>query len=128
MLQISGLEVPYLVEDYLPQLVSSYNLGPLPVINGKLWDAKWKSHRNVTVEARYGNPLRWAICDGGFCLSKKNFWEYENQPSERTDEFLENFRFDSALDAATFYFNWKAATIEKAKAVLAENPKAILEL
>ena len=38
-----------------------------------------------------------------YCLSKQGEWDYEPLPSSRDDEYYENHRWNSALDAAKFY-------------------------
>lgn len=41
---------------------------------------------------------RWAVLNGGFCLSRSGGWDYERVTSEREDEWLDAHRFD--LDEA----------------------------
>lgn len=48
------------------------------------------NHR--TIESRGGG--KWAIKDGGCVLSVDGVWEYEPNPSNRTDEFIARTRFD----------------------------------
>ena len=52
----------------------------------------------VTIEAtsfRDGEPVKWAIREGGLCLNKQGEWEYEPLPSSPEDDFLERTRFES---------------------------------
>jgi hypothetical protein len=44
-------------------------------------------------------PDKWAVRQGGNCLSKAGEWEWEPMPSGREDDFLERCRFDTAQDA-----------------------------
>lgn len=47
---------------------------------------------SLTVERRA--PDRWAICWLGMCFSKNGTWDYEALPSERTNEWKDDHRFD----------------------------------
>ena len=63
--------------------------------------------RLLRVEQR--GPVLWAIVDGcGLCLSRDNEWEYERQPSSRTDAFLAVSRWPTARDAIAFARKWAA--------------------
>jgi hypothetical protein len=44
---------------------------------------------------------KWAVIDCGYTLSKSGEWEYEPTPSNRTEEYLKNCRFDSVDEAFT---------------------------
>jgi hypothetical protein len=48
-------------------------------------------HFNVTIEKRANN--RWAVLHFNHCYNKQLEKEYESSPSNRTDEFKNNFRF-----------------------------------
>lgn len=67
---------------------------------------------------------KWAVCEGGFCLSRcddltdaecvsfnvkpgqKYLFEWEPQPSSRMDEFLARARFDSPEAAQKAFESW----------------------
>lgn len=57
----------------------------------------------VEIKAREyfnGRPSKWAIMCRGSCMSKESGdYTYEPQPSSRDNEFLNEFRFDSAEEA-----------------------------
>ena len=56
---------------------------------------------------------KWAVKDGEHkSLSKKGFYAYEPMPSNRTPDFLEHCRFDSAEDA---YAVWEKSNSLKLK-------------
>jgi hypothetical protein len=57
---------------------------------------------NLRISIRDKENDKWAITDGVNCLSKNFGWDYESQPSSRTDEFKETHRF--SFDEA-----WKIA-------------------
>lgn len=67
-----------------------------------------RQHNAVYVEwrgQRYGEgPVLWAVTGGfGYVLGKSGRWEFEPQPSSRTDAFIERCRwtsFDEAYAAA----------------------------
>ena len=42
---------------------------------------------------------KWAIRQGGMCLSVDGDWEYEPMPSSRDDEFLQRCRFETPFHA-----------------------------
>ncbi len=74
---------------------------------GRLGEDSW-----VTIERRdgfadfktfTGHKTRWAVCDANLCMSKTGEWDWEPMPSSRTNEFWDNFRFD------TFQEAWDAA-------------------
>ena len=59
----------------------------------EFWDI---AAETVTVAKR--GDGRWAVLSRSFCYDADGNAEYEQIPSERTDEFKQQFRFD--LDAA----------------------------
>lgn len=61
-------------------------------------------------------PIRWAvICEGrSSCLSKKELaFIWETRPSERTDDFLQDTRFDSAEEALEFWKHSREKVISR---------------
>ena len=56
-----------------------------------------------------GIPTSWAVKDGHFCLSKDHQFEYEPQPSSRTEEWLKQHRFKTAEEAYDFFMDGKNA-------------------
>jgi len=130
---ITGLDVPEVTNDLLSQIARSYDLGPLPIINGRLWSEKWSDCYDRTVEvAAVYNPhdkvTRWAVRDGNYCLSKSGEWQYEPSSSRRTTRFLKYCRFNTAKEAAEFYFAWKAKLLKRAAKMLKKDPNAIINL
>jgi hypothetical protein len=65
------------------------------------WRKPYTGYDQITVEARDVRPHRWAICKNGNCLTKDGEWVYESPPSSRTDEFLEECRWDDLNEAIT---------------------------
>jgi hypothetical protein len=59
-------------------------------------DADPRRHFTITIEWR--GPDSWAVLDSPFCLGADGVWEYEPQPSNRDDAWIETHRFD--LDTA----------------------------
>ena len=65
---------------------------------------------SVRVEAV--GPGRWAVRNMRRCLNKQGEWEYEPQPSSRTEEWLSTVRWDdvdeaiAAAVAAEPYVRW----------------------
>lgn len=55
---------------------------------------------SITVEERgqIDGTTRWAVCRLGQCLNRRGRWDYEMQPSSRTDRWIAGHRFD--LDTA----------------------------
>jgi hypothetical protein len=49
---------------------------------------------NWTITVKYRGRGLWAIKHGAFCLSKAGEWDYEMLPSELTDDWLADHRFD----------------------------------
>lgn len=54
--------------------------------------------RHFTLKIEYRGAGRWAVLDSPFCLNASGEWDYEHLPSERTEEWLTEHRFD--LDTA----------------------------
>ncbi|MET9957389.1 hypothetical protein ABZ135_38340 [Streptomyces sp. NPDC006339] len=81
---MTGTTPPVLVE------VTRYEVSVLPFndINRPTF--------TITVEAR-GNGV-WAVCRHRQCIDTNGNWSWESIPSERTDEWLAQHRFD--LDTA----------------------------
>jgi hypothetical protein len=46
------------------------------------------------------NGAKYAIRQTGACMDHDGEWEYEPQPSSRTDTWLKRFRFDNWEEAA----------------------------
>ncbi len=64
---------------------------------------EYNPHMTITIESRDGYEGRkWCIKQGSNCLGKDGHWEYEAQPSSRTDEFKERCRWDTPEQAADF--------------------------
>lgn len=73
-------------------------------IHQAAWSWKFEDFRIEKVEGRQG--VKFAVRTSMQVLGKKGHWEFEPSPSSRTDEFLEEFRFDSfseAFDALRAY-------------------------
>jgi hypothetical protein len=70
--------------------VTRYEVSLLPESNVN------RHHYTITVEHR--GDGRWAVLDSRWCLGKDGEWDFEVLPSERTDEWLAEHRFD--LDTA----------------------------
>lgn len=50
------------------------------------------------------NPLKWTIRRAGSVMSKKTgSFDYEPMPSNREDDWLEEYRFDKAAEAIACY-------------------------
>lgn len=49
---------------------------------------------------------RWAVRDGGVCITREIESEYEPLPSSRTDEFLARCRFDTFEEALAIAHAW----------------------
>lgn len=69
-----------------------------------VWD-KWDGEEPIIIE-RVSNytGTRFAIRRGGDCMDRKGKWEPQPIPSERTNEWLNRFRFysfDEAAEAVT---------------------------
>ncbi len=63
-------------------------------------DGHWFHHYQIRVEER--SKDQWAVLDPlGDTLSDKGEWDYEPQPSSRTDAWLKSHRFD--LEAAMLW-------------------------
>lgn len=65
----------------------------------------------TTIERRSAmdKPEKWAVCNLGDVLNKNGQWEYEPQPSSRSDEFIECTRFDTVEEAYEAWISWKKA-------------------
>lgn len=61
------------------------------------------AYSSLLVTVEYRGRGTWVILNGGYALGHAGEWDYEPQPSSRTDEWLEEYRWDDlqvALDAA----------------------------
>lgn len=54
---------------------------------------------HLAIQVEYAGKGRWAVRRASECLSRNGEWEWEPQPSSRTDEWLTEFRFTSHTDA-----------------------------
>lgn len=50
----------------------------------------------ITIEERgqLDGTTRWAVCRLGQCLNRRGRWDYEMNPSSRTDRWIAGHRFD----------------------------------
>ena len=72
----------------------------------KFYVGKYQTHkkelpRRIFIEIRINTTNKWAITnDLGEVLNKSLHWEYEPNPSSRTDDFIKRTRFtlDEAQD------------------------------
>jgi hypothetical protein len=108
---ILGSPIPWLIirireygeqqRESLPYEAVKYELGDCP-----------HHKRPVTLEARDqidGRRL-WVVKMHEWVLGKDSVFHYEPMPSSRTDEFIENTRFDSHQEAYQF---WKTNITSK---------------
>jgi hypothetical protein len=70
---------------------------------------KFRFGPDLTVESR--GPSQWAVCHPGEVLNADGEWEWEPQPSSRTDEFIARTRF-------TF-----AEAVKRARALQSKKPE-----
>ena len=73
--------------------------------NAIVWELKPETSKGagdeLRLERRDGfKGRRWAITRRGWVLNKSGEWEYEPQPSSRTEEWLETVRWATAREAA----------------------------
>lgn len=64
---------------------------------------------SVTIEKTHfqKNTLCWALRHSGLCYSKvEKEFEYETIPSSRTEEFFNEFRFSSPMEAVEVFKEW----------------------
>jgi hypothetical protein len=125
-------------------MASEFNLGPLPIVNGRLdWLERFPRdvrHHSVRV-SNMGNPDddgpdRWGIFQSGrrdVCLSKSGAWVFQSMPSSRSKNFYSQCRFDSPHEAIIYYRKWHEAVIAWIKKAIAKKKgrgenKDILEL
>lgn len=68
--------------------------------------------RRCSLESRHPDKNWWVVADGRVVLGKDLQWDYEPLPSNRTDEWLENFRYDleTAKQLAEKFFEGKDDT------------------
>lgn len=62
-------------------------------------------HRDAyhfTIHVEWRNKDLWCVKNGAYCYDRDGVEEYESNPSSRTDEFKQRFRFplDEALEIA----------------------------
>lgn len=71
----------------------------------------------VSIEARDfddgGLPTKWAVKECQSVLSKGSEWVYESTPSNRTEAFLRDCRYNSAEEAVEAYMAWYEAQDER---------------
>ncbi|MFF7190561.1 hypothetical protein ACFZAR_36325 [Streptomyces sp. NPDC008222] len=56
------------------------------------------NRHHFTLNVAYRGNGSWAVIDAPHCLSVNGTWDFEHVPSERTDEWIADHRFD--LDTA----------------------------
>ena len=61
--------------------------------------------KRMTIQQR--GEHAWAVIDEcGFVLAKNEQWDYEPTPSNRTEEFIRNTRFETPEQALEFLDDW----------------------
>ncbi len=100
----------------LLEKATRFDLGYFPIVMGKympdIADHEEGYRFIINLELRNRNPKRWAIIFEMGCLSKNGEITYESMPSERTEDFINQTRFDSIEDAVTFFEKWHKQLIE----------------
>jgi len=69
----------------------------------------YKGGKKMYIEARLGpDTTNWVVLmDGRLVLGKDNRFHYEPQPSSRSDEFINNTRFNTKEEALEALFNYE---------------------
>ena len=78
-------------------LIAGYDIAAIWIIRPDV-DPKYSQGVQV-IDTCNPNGLTWAVRNGSWCMNKGGMWEYEPQPSSRTDKWFRNHRWTS-LDAA----------------------------
>lgn len=93
-----------------------YDAGTVVHINGYIIPPDCKSSNRIQIARRTSQEgvERWAIINGNTCLSKaEQCFVFESMPSNRTDEFIDDTRFDSVDEAYAFLTKWRQAEVER---------------
>lgn len=68
------------------------------------------AHSWASIEAtkfdEKGQPTKWCILEGGSCLAIDGEFEYEPQPSSRSEAFFERTRFNTVEEAYAMAEKW----------------------
>lgn len=114
---VDGLEIlhPAVAQENLGIMACAYDLGPLPVVNGKLWDSGYSdAWRHIVICERVLNEdtkeYKWAVSSLGMCLTKGGNWTYERGMKGKNRNKI---RFDCAIEAIEHYFAWKKKEIDR---------------
>ena len=61
---------------------------------------------------RLTHPVKrtWAVCRGGYVLTRDGEWEFNGMNSSRTEEFTKQTRYASVKEAAESYQNYLSKT------------------
>lgn len=53
-MKINGLDIlaPEAVKSSMPLLAAAYDLGPMPIVNGRLWTDKWAKNPQAILNYR----------------------------------------------------------------------------
>jgi len=67
-------------------VITEHTICALPEENVNYW--------HYAIKVAYRGDGLWAVCHGGFCLSRDGEWDYEPLPSSREDDWLAAHRFE----------------------------------
>ena len=91
---------------------TDFHIGIIPAYSDLPWGGRSNADYHIRVEQRKDDKgnIRWAVIGNmnmsrqfGICLGVGGRWELEQRPSNCSDDFLDNFRFDdldNAFEAA----------------------------
>lgn len=69
-------------------------------------------------------PDRWAIRQMGYAMNRQGEWDYEPSPSNRTDTFFKQFRWDNAEQAAADWVRLGRPCAIDPTSIQAHSPRA----
>lgn len=98
-----------------------YQVGIYPIISGFLVDENrldlyLVSKNLVFIELKDYINNKWAVCFSGNSLNKRTLsFDYEPCPSERSDEFKRDYRFNGPEEALGYWINARNKIIKEGK-------------
>ncbi len=103
------------LEDFKENTAIDKNIMKLKILDNFTLEGSYPGSVYIEQKKQYDNSYKWAVYFHSNCMDRKGNWEMEPMPSNRTEEWLKENRFDSLSEAKNCFCKKYNVNFEVAK-------------